>query len=254
VSQPTHRRKDAGAWRHKRKDGSLIDVEVTTDDIVFDGRPGRLVLASDITSRLAAEREFARISRAQAMLGRCSEAVIHAAKRQTLLDAVCRIVVETGGYRMAWLGFAEGDSQGWIRPEAWAGVGLEYLKDLRLSSNETDVAGRGPGGRTMRSCRPEVVQDIQQPDSGFAWKMEAARENGFRKAITLPLRDGARCIGLLCLYAGDTNPVAAEELLLLESLADSITWAALHLGNEVEPQEDDQATPGAKRSASPFMQ
>ena len=229
ASLPTHRRKDAGIWRHKRKDGSLISVEVTTDDIAFDGRPGRLVMASDITPRLTAERELTRISRAQAMLGRCSEAVIHASERQTLLDAVCRIVVETGSYRMAWIGFLDG---GLIRPEAWAGVGLEYLKDLRLSADENDVAGRGPGGRTLRSGKPMVVQDVHQPDSGFAWKMESARANGFCKAITLPLRDGARTVGLLCLYAADTSPVAAEELLLLESLADNITWAALHLRNE----------------------
>lgn len=234
VNEASHGRKDPGVWRHRLKDGSLIDVEVTTDDIAFDGRQGRLVLASDITTRLTAERELARISRAQAMLGRCSEAVIHASERQALLDAVCRIVVETGGYRMAWIGFAEDDEVGSIRPEAWAGVGLEYLKDLRLCSSESDVAGRGPGGRTMRSGKPVVVQDIQQPDSGFAWKMDSAHANGFRKAITLPLRDGARAVGLLCLYAPDTNPVAAEELLLLENLADNITWAALHLRCEVE--------------------
>jgi GAF domain-containing protein len=64
--------------------------------------------------------------------------------------------------------------------------------------------------------------------------MESARANGVRKAITLPLRDGTQTVGLLCLYAGDTNPVAAEELLLLESLADNITWAALHLGGDAE--------------------
>ncbi|MGN6314123.1 MAG: GAF domain-containing protein [Rhodanobacteraceae bacterium] len=232
VQLPSHQRKDPGVWRHKRKDGSLIDVEIISDDIVFDGRPARLVLVSDVTARQIAERELARISRAQAMLGRCNEAVIHASQRQTLLDAVCRIVVETGGYRMAWIGFA--DAAGSILPEAWAGVGLEYLRDLRLSSSESEVAGRGPGGRTMRSGKPEVVQDIQQPDSGFAWKMESAHENGFRKAITLPLRDGEHAIGLLCLYAGDTNPVAAEELLLLESLADNITWAVLHLGGGAE--------------------
>jgi PAS domain S-box-containing protein len=234
VRVPSHCRKDGGTWRHRRKDGSLIDVEITSDDIVFDGRPARLVMASDVTARLTAERELTRIGRAQAMLGRCNEAVIHAAQRQTLLDAVCRIVVETGGYRMAWIGFAEEDERRSIRPAAWAGVGLEYLEGLCLSSSEDDVAGRGPGGRTMRSGQPMVVQDIEQPDSGFAWKMESARANGFRKAITLPLRDGTQTVGLLCLYAGDTNPVAAEELLLLESLADNITWAALHLGGDAE--------------------
>lgn len=233
VHQPSCNRKDGGSWRHKRKDGSLLEIEIVSDDIVFDGRPGRLVMASDITARLAAERELARISRAQAMLGRCSEAVIHASQRQALLDAVCRIVVETGGYRMAWVGFTESDAQGSIRPAAWAGVGLEYLKDLRLTASADDVAGRGPGGRTLRSGKPIVVQDIQHPDSGFAWKSESARENGFRKAITLPLRDGQRTVGLLCLYAADTNPVAPEELLLLESLADNITWAVSHLGDGV---------------------
>ncbi|HEX6613922.1 MAG TPA: GAF domain-containing protein [Rhodanobacteraceae bacterium] len=232
VRLPTHRQKDPALWRHKRRDGSLIDVEIVSDDIVFDGRSGRLVLVSDITARLAAERELARISRAQAMLGRCNEAVIHAAQRQTLLDAVCRIVVETGGYRMAWIGFA--DPQGAVRPEAWAGAGLEYLKDLRLSSSENEIAGRGPGGRTLRSGKPVVVQDIQQQDSGFAWKMDSARANNLRKAITLPLRDGQQTIGLLCLYSPDTSPVASEELLLLESLADNITWAALHLNGGVE--------------------
>ena len=232
VRQPSYSRKDPCAWRHKRKDGSLIDVEIMSDDIAFDGRGARLVMASDITSRVTAERELARISRAQAMLGRCNEAVIHASQRQALLDAVCRIVVETGGYRMAWIGFV--DAEGSIDPEASAGVGLEYLQDLRLSSSESEVAGRGPGGRTMRSGKPEVVQDIEEPDSGFAWKVESAHASGFRKAITLPLRDGDHTVGLLCLYAGDTNPVAAEELLLLESLADNITWASLHLGGDAE--------------------
>jgi PAS domain S-box-containing protein len=236
VHEPSHRRKDGGTWRHKRKDGSLIDVEIMSDDIVFDGRSARLVMASDITKRLTAERELARIGRAQMMLGRCNEAVIHAAQRQTLLDAVCRIVVETGGYRMAWIGFAEDDERGSIRPAASAGVGLEYLKDLCLSSSEDEIAGRGPGGRTMRSGKPMVVHDIQQPESGFAWKTESARANGFRKAIALPLRHGECTVGLLCLYAGDTNPVAPEELLLLESLADNITWAALHLDGGEIPQ------------------
>ncbi len=40
-----------GQARHRRKDGSLIEVEVTTHEMVFEGRPARLVLAADITER-----------------------------------------------------------------------------------------------------------------------------------------------------------------------------------------------------------
>ncbi|MBV8761281.1 MAG: response regulator [Deltaproteobacteria bacterium] len=38
-------------WRHRKKDGSLIAVEVTANDIVIDGRPLRLALINDVTER-----------------------------------------------------------------------------------------------------------------------------------------------------------------------------------------------------------
>jgi len=49
-----HLRK-VGEARHRRKDGSLINVEITGHDIDFDGRPAMLVLAMDISERKQAE-------------------------------------------------------------------------------------------------------------------------------------------------------------------------------------------------------
>jgi PAS domain S-box-containing protein len=43
--------KRAGVWIHKKKDGTLIDVEVFNYGIVFHGRPARLVLVNDVTDR-----------------------------------------------------------------------------------------------------------------------------------------------------------------------------------------------------------
>jgi PAS domain S-box-containing protein len=42
---------DAGAWRHRRKDGSLIDVEVFAQPVPFERRRAEMVLAIDITER-----------------------------------------------------------------------------------------------------------------------------------------------------------------------------------------------------------
>ncbi len=50
------------AWRHRRKDGSILDVEVTSHALTFEGRPARLVLAHDVTARRRAE-EALRVSR-----------------------------------------------------------------------------------------------------------------------------------------------------------------------------------------------
>ena len=49
-------------WRHRKKDGTIIDVEIVSHAITFEGRPARLVLAHDVTARRRAE-EALRISR-----------------------------------------------------------------------------------------------------------------------------------------------------------------------------------------------
>jgi hypothetical protein len=47
-----------GTWRHRKKDGSLIDVEITSHPLAYDGRNARLVVATDITVRKKAEEEL----------------------------------------------------------------------------------------------------------------------------------------------------------------------------------------------------
>ena len=46
---------EAGIWRHLTKDGRLIEVEITSHTMKFDGRPAELVLAHDVTRQRAAE-------------------------------------------------------------------------------------------------------------------------------------------------------------------------------------------------------
>jgi PAS domain S-box-containing protein len=46
----------AGEWRHRKKDGTIISVEITSHRLDFAGRPAKLVLANDITERRIAEK------------------------------------------------------------------------------------------------------------------------------------------------------------------------------------------------------
>lgn len=61
----------AGIWRHLRKDGSIINVEITSHVLEFKGRPAEVVLAADVTERLRAEEHVAGYVRRleKAMLG-----------------------------------------------------------------------------------------------------------------------------------------------------------------------------------------
>jgi hypothetical protein len=50
------------------------------------------------------------------MISECNQALVRAASEGDLLQAICRLTVEYGGYRMAWVGFAKQDAANTLRP------------------------------------------------------------------------------------------------------------------------------------------
>lgn len=46
---------DSGSWKHEKKDGTIIDVEIISHNLKVDGKDARVVLAHDITARKKAE-------------------------------------------------------------------------------------------------------------------------------------------------------------------------------------------------------
>ncbi len=47
-----------GFWVHRKKNGSLINVEIIAHNMIYEGAPMRLVLANDVTERLHAEQKL----------------------------------------------------------------------------------------------------------------------------------------------------------------------------------------------------
>ncbi len=52
----------SGPWLHKKKDGSVISVEVTSNDINYDGKLRRVVLLTDVTNRIEADKNRAQLA------------------------------------------------------------------------------------------------------------------------------------------------------------------------------------------------
>lgn len=221
-------RLNAGLWKHRLKSGGLIDVEIISDEISFDGRPARLVLAHDVSRRIQAERELTRLAHAQRMLSHCNEALLRTDDEQKLLDAICRIAVEDGGYSLAWVGYVEQDERQSVKPVAWAGAHVGYVQEIRISRAEDQPEGHGPVGRALRSGRPVVVADITQDPDFRPWA-EAALRYALRAAVTLPLRGARQAFGHLTLYMDRPWPIAGSDLELLQQLADNLAYGIRNL-------------------------
>jgi PAS domain S-box-containing protein len=54
--------RDLGVWLHRRKDGSLLQVEISGDELHYDGRLARIAIIHDITDRVQAEEETRRLA------------------------------------------------------------------------------------------------------------------------------------------------------------------------------------------------
>jgi PAS domain S-box-containing protein len=57
------RMEHSGPWRHVKRDGAVIEVEVTAHEVNFMGRPARFVMATDVTDRERLAHQLAQTQR-----------------------------------------------------------------------------------------------------------------------------------------------------------------------------------------------
>ena len=130
------------------------------------------------------EAQIRRANRALRTLSSANQAVVRANTEAELLENVCRAVVEEGGYRLAWIGYAEDDQEKTVRPMAQAGYEEGYLETLKITWADKK-RGRGPTGTAIRTGQPatarNMLTDPLYPTPGVDWWHEGARRRPVKR-------------------------------------------------------------------------
>ncbi|MCZ7562658.1 MAG: EAL domain-containing protein [Burkholderiales bacterium] len=172
-------------------------------------------------------------NRALRVLGETSQALARSTDEHKLLDAVCRTVCGTGGYRLAWVGYVEPATERRITVAAHAGEASEYIASLDLCAAGDDDRASGPGGRAIRTGETQTVRDLTAGPVLGRWTGGAVAL-GFRSMIVLPLRSEGRPFGVLAIYAGEPDAFYGEEARLLEQLAEELAFGIVSLRGAAE--------------------
>lgn len=85
---------EAGIWIHKKKDGSLINVEIISHTLDYNGKKAELVLALDVTDRLKAEEDIQRKNKDLAKLFSISVNLLESVEKKSVLERIVQSAVD----------------------------------------------------------------------------------------------------------------------------------------------------------------
>jgi signal transduction histidine kinase/CheY-like chemotaxis protein/putative methionine-R-sulfoxide reductase with GAF domain len=167
------------------------------------------------------EARAQRLARLYSVSNRVNEAIVRVRDPQELYDVACRIAVEEGLARLAWVG-AYREDEDRIHPLARFGNDGGYVDAIQLHLKDERMR-EGPAGQTIRTGEVSISNDIAN-DAAFFWKEEALAR-GIGSCAVFPLRIGAGVPGVFAIYGEGPDFFQADDVRVLSALADDISFA-----------------------------
>jgi PAS domain S-box-containing protein len=215
----------AGNWRHMRKDGTIIDVEITSHGLEFAGRPAKLVLANDVTeskriAAIQARRTALRELRADINLALGNRDLSDEETFQHCTDAMVEHL--DASFARIWTLKAEANVL-----ELRAGSGLYTELDGPLSRVPV---GAGNIGMIAQEGKAYFTNDVAH--DGRIGDREWAIANRIVSFAGFPLMVEERIAGVLGLYS--VHPLADDEV-------DALSVKASTISQNMERKRGEQA-------------
>jgi diguanylate cyclase (GGDEF)-like protein len=175
------------------------------------------------------EVRLQRLSRTYRMLSSTSSAILRLRNRADLLDEVCRIAVDQGGYERVAISLIDSDARV-LRPRACAGVDTELLRAVDSAVLDSE-ARPGTAERAIRTGAPSVRNDLageRQSDE----QREVLIAHGYRALAALPLLIDGTPIGVVTLYSAQSEIFDEAELGVLLELTANLGFALQYLAKD----------------------
>jgi len=199
-----------GADFYLRKDGAL--------------KPPFAELISRIKAAVECRRADAQVTtlnRLYTVLTATNKAIVHIHDKKELLNEICRIAVDDGGFTMAWAGLANGEKR-LIEPVA--GYSADGYPDTISLSFDDSPKGRSPTVAAFRERVFKVCNDIEHDPMMAPWR-KGALQRGYHSLAAFPFAPDTRNAGVITIYASEPGFFNDQIIRLLDEQSRDISFA-----------------------------
>lgn len=192
----------------------------------------------DITESKNTELRLFRLQKIYTAIIKANQLIAKTTNLFELFQGICKIAVDLGGMKMAWIGSPDDVNQR-ILPVVSYGIGTAYLDNIFISTRADLPEGCGPTGIAFRESRAVLNQDYQNSSMIKPW-YQLAKSYDWGASASFPVQRRGEPYAVLTLYAAEKNAFDDETVSLLEELATDIGRAVDTLDLEQERQEIEQ--------------
>lgn len=186
------------------------------------------------------KKNAAYATRALQTLSAGNRTLLRASAEQELLRDMCHVIVDTGGYRMAFVAYAEHNEQKSVRWMVGVGCEMSSMEAFPFTWSDTEY-GRTATGTAMRTGKAVVGRDILHNSvyagPEYALLLEQAVQNGYASITAFPLHVDGHVIGALVIGASESDAFDAGEVALLGELADDLSYGISNLRIAIQHKE-----------------
>lgn len=142
------------------------------------------------------------------------------------LQRLCDVLVESGHYPLAWVGFLSDNASGDVEV-AFASGATDYLTEGMISVSGAKINGLGPTGTALRTGTSQVADEIASSEFFSPWR-ERAAEFQLKSSVAVPFAPGGKR-GVLSVYDWDVFAFDQEIVEGLESIAREMEFSVGHI-------------------------
>jgi diguanylate cyclase (GGDEF)-like protein/PAS domain S-box-containing protein len=210
--------------------GNVRWLQTVKRPIISENGGAKMVLgiSVDITERKKQEERLARLNHMHSMLSGINSAITRIQDRHALLQEACRITIDDGGFKLAWCGFIDQETQ-ILAPLVYYGDDRGVLEGYRLTLGDDTCEGAYRLKDEVDLSKPSSF-NLKEPciiyhhDKG-ARREDILLENGFQSFASFPITIDEKLAGVMMMYSQDANIFDTDEIRLLTTLADDISFA-----------------------------